>query len=240
MNTEVGHKHPLNQVIREAVDIFTDLGFEVASGPEAETEHYNFDALNIPKDHPARDMWDTFWLKDGRQLRPHTSPVQIRYMEKNKPPFAIIVPGTTYRYEATDATHETQFAQLEALVVGKKVTLGTLKWVLEQFFGKLYGKELKTRLRPSYFPFVEPGFETDIQCFKCGGTGCSLCKQVGWVEFGGSGMVHPSVLEGVGIDPEEWQGFAFGFGLDRIAMLKYGVDDVRLLRSGDLRFVNQF
>ena len=222
------------------MEIFGKLGFEVANGPEAETEYYNFDALNVAKDHPARDMWDTFWLKDGRQLRPHTSPVQIRYMEKHKPPLAIICPGTTYRYEATDATHESQFAQIEALMIGKNVTLGTLKWTIEQFFGQLFGRELTSRLRPSYFPFVEPGFETDVQCFKCGGSGCNLCKGTGWVEFGGSGMVHPKVLEGVNIDPKEWQGFAFGFGLERIAMLKFGIDDARLFRNGDLRLVNQF
>lgn len=240
MSDTAGHIHPLNQVIRSAVEIFTELGFEVAEGPEAETEYYNFDALNIPKDHPARDMWDTFWLKDGRLLRTHTSPVQVRYMEKHKPPLAIIVPGKTYRYEATDATHEAQFTQLEGLMIGETVTLANMKWVLAQFFEKLFAKKLEVRLRPSYFPFVEPGFEVDVQCFKCAGAGCSMCKRTGWIEIMGAGMVHPKVLEGVGIDPNKYHGFAFGMGAERIAMLKYGVDDIRLFYSGDMRFVNQF
>ena len=240
MNSTEGHIHPLNQVIRDAVDIFTELGFEVAGGPEAETEYYNFDALNVPKDHPARDMWDTFWLKDGRLLRTHTSPVQVRFMENRKPPLAVIAPGRTYRYEATDATHESQFSQLEGLMLGKQVTVATMKWTLEQFFEKLFKRKLEIRLRPSYFPFVEPGFEIDVQCFKCGGSGCSLCKQIGWIEIMGAGMVHPKVLEGVNIDPNEWQGFAFGVGMERIAMLKYGIDDIRLFDSGDVRFINQF
>jgi len=236
----MGHVHPLNQIIREAVKIFTDLGYEVATGPEVEKETYNFDALNVPHDHPARDMQDTFWLKSGDLLRTQTSPVQIRYMETHKPPLAIICPGKTYRNEATDATHEAQFTQLECLMVGIDITLANLKWTLEQFFSRLFGNTTEVRFRPSYFPFVEPGFEIDVTCFKCGGKGCSLCKQVGWIEIMGAGMVHPKVLEGVGIDPKKWQGFAFGCGIERIAMLRFGVDDIRLFYSGDLRFLNQF
>lgn len=240
METSNGHVHPLNQIVRECVRIFSGLGFEVAGGPEVETEYYNFDALNMPKNHPARDMQDTFWLRDGHCLRTQTSPVQIRYMEKHKPPLAIIVPGRTYRNEATDASHEAQFSQLECLMVGKEVTLGTLKWILEHFFSQLYGGNATVRFRPSYFPFVEPGFEIDVSCFKCGGKGCSLCKRTGWIEVMGAGMVHPKVLEGVNIDPNKFQGIAFGCGLERLAMLKWGIDDMRHFYSGDLRFVNQF
>lgn len=240
---EKGHLHPLTHVIRHMVGIFRELGFQVAEGPEIETEHYNFDALNIPKDHPARDMWDTFWLKPqnaGRLLRTHTSPVQIRYMEKHKPPIRIVVPGKAFRYEATDATHEAQFYQLEGLLIDKNISLAHLKGVLGKFFEGLFGKHTAVRLRPSYFPFVEPGVEVDVSCFKCGGNGCGLCKESGWIEIMGAGMVHPNVLRGVGIDEREWQGFAFGIGIDRVAMLKYGIDDIRLLYQGDLRLVNQF
>lgn len=237
------HIHPLSLVIRQAVDIFTELGFEVAEGPEIETEENNFDLLNIPKHHPARDMWDTFWVKpraDGNLLRTHTSPVQIRYMEAHKPPLRIIVPGRTFRHEATDATHEAQFYQLEGLVVDESSTLANMRAVLENFFKKFFGADVETRFRPSYFPFVEPGVEIDISCFKCAGKGCSTCKQTGWIEIMGAGMVHPKVLEGVGLDPKKYQGFAFGMGIDRLAMLKYRVDDIRLFYSGDLRFINQF
>ena len=243
-NLEGGHIHPLSQVIRRMVDIFTELGFVVADGPEIETERNNFDLLNIPKDHPARDMWDTFWLKPknaGELLRTHTSPVQIRYMQTNQPPLRIIVPGRTFRHEATDATHEAQFYQLEGLVVDEATNMAHLKGTLELFFQKFFGCPTETRFRPSYFPFVEPGVEVDISCFKCiGGQGCMLCKQTGWIELMGAGMVHPAVLRGVGIDPEKFQGFAFGMGIDRLMMLKYRIDDVRLSYTGDLRFVNQF
>lgn len=237
-----GHLHPITQVIREITDSFIAMGFEVADGPEVESEHYNFDALNVPKDHPARDMQDTFWVKGVPQtvLRTHTSAVQVHYMESHKPPFKIIVPGKVYRYEATDATHETQFHQIEGLVVGKGINLAHLKHTLDEFFKSLYGKDVEIRLRPSYFPFVEPGVEIDMSCMKCGGSGCSVCKQTGWIEVMGGGMVHPNVLRAGGVDPEQYQGFAFGAGVDRLVMVRYGIDDVRLLYSGDLRLVNQF
>ena len=218
------------------------MGFGVVSGPEVETEYYNFDALNVPKDHPARDMQDTFWLDvPGLLLRTQTSPVQIRYMEKHKPPFRMIAPGKVFRNEATDATHEAQFYQLEGLMIGKDVSLANLKAILEVFYRNLLDdQKLKIRFRPSYFPFVEPGVETDLTCFKCRGKGCAVCKKTGWIEVMGAGMVHPKVLENVGIDSRQWQGFAFGGGLDRIAMIKYGIDDIRLLYNGDLRFLKQF
>lgn len=248
-----GHLHPLTQIIRKSVGIFQTMGFEVADGPEVETEFYNFDALNIPADHPSRDMQDTFWLASPKPLgeggfevpkllmRTQTSSVQIRYMEKNKPPLRIVCPGRVFRKEATDATHEMQFYQLECLMVGRGVSLVNLKSILETFFQQLLGSEkLKIRFRPSYFPFVEPGVEVDVTCFKCGGKGCGLCKQTGWIEIGGAGMVHPKVLKAVNIDSREFSGFAFGMGLDRVAMLRYGIDDVRLLYSGDLRLLEQF
>jgi phenylalanyl-tRNA synthetase alpha chain len=226
----------------EIVRILVELGFEVALGPEIESEHYNFDALNVPKDHPARDVQDTFWIKGVKEtvLRTHTSPVQVRYMEENKPPFSIVVPGKVYRFEATDATHETQFHQVEGLVVGESITLGQLKWTLESFFKKLLGDDVVMRLRPSFFPFVEPGVEVDISCFICHGKGCSICKHSGWIEVAGAGMVHPNVLLAGRIDPRAYRGFAFGMGVDRLVMIKYGIEDVRLLYAGDLRLVNQF
>lgn len=237
-----GHRHPIHHIIRQTRDIFKELGFSVASGPEIETEWYNFDALNIPAYHPARDMWDTFWLKpkEAKQLlRTHTSPVQIRYAESNPPPIRIIAPGKTFRHEATDATHEAQFFQVEGLMIEKDVSLANLKYVLEYYFEKLFGTKTTIRFRPSYFPFVEPGVEIDMSCFKCKGSGCSTCKQTGWIEIMGAGMVHPKVLQAMGIDHREYRGFAFGGGIDRLAMLKYGIDDVRLLYQGDLRLVNQ-
>ncbi len=238
-----GHLHPITQIIRDITAIFAELGFSVARGPEIENEHHNFDALNIPSYHPARDMWDTFWLQPTAMkqlLRTHTSPVQVRYMETHTPPIRIIAPGKVFRHEATDATHEAQFHQIEGLMVGTDVSLAHLKWVLEIFFGKLFSRSVLVRMRPSFFPFVEPGVEIDMSCFKCGGTGCSLCKHTGWIEIMGAGMVHPKVLEAVGIDPTVYRGFAFGGGIDRLAMLLYGIDDVRLLYSGDLRLINQF
>ncbi len=242
MREERGHIHPLTQMINNAVQIFSELGFEVVEGPEIETERYNFDALNVPKDHPSRDMQDTFWLKGAKEtvLRTHTSPVQVHYMEKNKPPFRIVVPGKVFRHEATDATHEVQFYQIEGLVVGEDITLAHLKGTLELFFKKLYGEKTAIRFRPSFFPFVEPGVEIDVSCFKCGGTGCALCKRTGFIEVVGAGMVHSNVLNGAGIDSRKYRGFAFGMGVDRLVMLKYGIDDVRLLYAGDLRLVNQF
>lgn len=240
-----GHIHPLSRGISDCNEIFYKLGFEHIVGPEIETEHYNFDALNIPAYHPARDMWDTFWLKpenSRKLLRTHTSPVQIRHMESHKPPLSIISIGKVFRHEATDATHEAQFYQIEGLSIGEDVSLANLKWVLVEFFTKFFGKKANVRFRPSYFPFVEPGVEIDMSCFKCGGKDakCPLCKGTGWIEIMGAGMVHPKVLAAVGIDSRKYQGFAFGGGLDRLIMLKYGITDVRLLYNGDLRLVNQF
>lgn len=261
-----GHAHPITRIIDDITHIFVDLGFDVADGPELETEWNNFDALNVPRDHPSRDMQDTFWIKSeketdklgrpmGHVLRTHTSSVQVRTMEKwarlsdeekKISPLAIIVPGKVFRNEATDATHEAQFHQVEGLLVGEHITLSNMKGVLETFFSKLFGGDIKIRLRSSFFPFVEPGVEVDMGCFKCGGQGirdntpCSLCKQTGWIEIMGAGMVHHKVLENCGIDSKKYQGFAFGGGVDRMAMLKWGVDDIRLLYNGDLRVVNQF
>jgi len=240
-----GHVHPLTQVISTCVKIFSDLGFEYAEGPEIENEHYNFDALNIPAHHPARDMWDTFWLKPeraGKLLRTHTSPVQIRTLESRKPPIRIIAPGKVFRHEATDASHEAQFYQIEGLVVGKDISLANLKWTLSQVYEKFFGKSVDIRLRPSFFPFVEPGVEIDVSCFACDGKKkeCSVCRGTGWIEIMGAGMVHPKVLMGAGVDPREWSGFAFGCGIDRLVMLKFGVDEVRQFYNGDLRLVNQF
>ncbi len=237
-----GHLHPLTQVIRKAVNIFESMGFEIALGPEMETEFYNFDALNIPASHPSRDMQDTFWLDvPGLLMRTQTSSVQIRYMEKNNSPLRIVCPGRVFRKEATDATHEMQFYQMECLVVGENISLVNLKSVLELFFQRLLNSEkLKVRFRPSYFPFVEPGVEVDVSCFKCLQKGCSLCKQTGWIEIGGAGMVHPRVLDAVKFNTLRLRGFAFGMGIDRVAMLKYGVDDVRLFYNTDMRFLRQF
>ena len=237
-----GHLHPVTQMIREVTDSFVAMGFEVADGPEVESEHYNFDALNVPKDHPARDMQDTFWVKGvpATVLRTHTSSIQARFMETHTPPFKIVAPGKVFRYEATDATHETQFHQIEGLVVGEGISFAHLKHTLEEFFKRLYGDTATIRTRPSFFPFVEPGVEIDVSCSKCGGTGCSMCKHTGFIEVMGGGMVHPNVLKAVGIDPRKYTGFAFGGGIDRLVMLKYGIDDVRLLYAGDLRLVNQF
>ena len=240
---ERGHLHLLTQTIRKITDTFSAMGFEVADGPELEDEYHNFDALNVPADHPSRDMQDTFWLKPDnlkKLLRTHTSGVQIRYMEKNKPPFAIVVPGKVFRNEATDATHDAQFHQCEGLVVGENISLANLKGTLEVFLKKLFGEDVIMRLRPGYFPFVEPGVEVDMVCFKCKGRGCPSCSQSGWIEILGGGMVHPKVLNAVGVDYRKYQGFAFGLGVDRIIMLRHEVDDVRLFYSGDLRLVNQF
>lgn len=264
------HVHPITRVIDDINKIFFEMGFSLIDGPELETEYYNFDALNVPKDHPARDMQDTFWLKpfsygspdnfatqndlgikpnknfpsvERLLLRTQTSAMQVHYMEENnKPPFRIICPGKTYRKEATDSTHEIQFQQFEGLYVDKNVSLATLKSVLNVFFDKFFEKDIDVRFRPSYFPFVEPGAEIDISCFKCnkGEPGCPICKGTGWVEVMGAGIVHPKVLNNVGINPNEWKGFAFGGSVERLAMMKYGIDDIRLFYSGDLRLVNQF
>jgi phenylalanyl-tRNA synthetase alpha chain len=240
-----GHLHPITLMQRDIARIFRGLGFAIADGPEIETEFYNFDALNIPEWHPARDMWDTFWLKPlnaRKLLRTHTSPVQIRYMQshKDKMPIAMVTPGKVYRHEATDATHEAQFYQLEGLMVGEGVSLAHFKGILEHFFKEFFGVPVTIRLRPSYFPFVEPGVEADVTCVKCSGKGCAVCKNTGWIELMGAGMVHPKTLEAGGIDPRKYTGFAFGMGLDRLGVIKYGIPDVRLLYQGDLRLVNQF
>lgn len=238
-----GHLHLITQTIQRMAEIFIEMGFEVVSGPEIEDEYHNFDALNVPQDHPARDMQDTFWLKPEnlkKLLRTQTSNMQVRYMEENKPPLAVIVPGKVFRNEATDATHDAQFHQCEGLVVGENITLANLKSTLELFLQKLFGKDVTIRLRPGYFPFVEPGVEVDMICFKCKGEGCPSCSYNGWIEILGAGMVHPNLLNTVGIDSRKYQGFAFGVGVDRVTMLKHGVDDIRLFYSGDLRLVNQF
>ncbi len=245
------HVHPITRVINDINKIFFEMGFTLTDGPELETEYYNFDALNVPKDHPARDMQDTFWVKpnknspgvENKLLRTHTSPMQVHFMEENKKlPFRIICPGKVYRKEATDATHEMQFQQFEGLYVDKNVSLANLKSVVNVFFDKFFEKDINVRFRPSYFPFVEPGAEIDISCFKCNGgeAGCPVCKGTGWVEVMGAGIVHPKVLKNVGINPDEWTGFAFGGSVERLAMMKYGIDDIRLFYSGDLRLVNQF
>ncbi len=242
-----GHLHPLSIVQNEVEDIFTSMGFEIADGPEVETEWYNFDALNIPKDHPARDAWDTFWLrqknqndKDKKLLRTHTSPVQVRYMEKHKPPFRIIAPGRCFRHEATDAAHEHTFYQFEALMVGEDINVGHLKFIAKEFFDRFFRKDVKIRLRPSFFPFTEPSFEFDISCTVCGGRACSSCKNTGWLEVAGAGMVNQQVFVNAGYPRNKYTGFAWGFGLERLAMMKYKIDDIRLFHSGDLRFIKQF
>ncbi len=238
-----GHLHPITRILREVIAVFWSMGFEVAEGPEVEMEYYNFDALNIPKNHPARDMWDTFWLKplkDRLLLRTHTSPMEVRYMEKNNPPLRIIAPGRCFRHEATDASHEHTFYQVEGLMVGKDVSLANLKGTLEEFMKRFYGKEVKLRWQPSFFPFVEPGLELLMGCSVCKGKGCSVCGGSGWLEVIPCGMTHPEVFKAAGYNPGEYQGYAFGMGLDRIAMMKYKINDIRLFYSGDLRFIKQF
>ena len=239
MPEQKGHKHPLSHIITEVNSIFAELGFVFAEGPEMEEIKYNFDLLNVPKDHPSRDMQDTFYIegKSDHVLRTHTSPIQVRYMESHQPPLRIIVPGKVFRNEATDATHEAQFYQLEGLMVDKGVSLGHLKGTLEYFFSRFFGGTTEVRLRPSFFPFVEPGVEVDMRLM---GDDAPEKLRGRWIEIMGAGMVHPNVLRNAGIDPEIYQGFAFGMGMDRLAMMKYGVDDVRLFYTGDLRVVNQF
>lgn len=240
---EYGSFHPLTLVRKKVEEIFQSLGFEVVEGPEIEDEWHNFDALNIPPDHPARDVLSlgkTFYLKDGGLMRSHTSSVQIRYLQKNNPPLKIIVPGKVFRSEALDSSHEIDFWQLEGLMVGKDISVANFKAITEEFFKKFFKKEIKIRLRPSYFPFTEPSFEVDISCVFCKGKGCSTCSGSGWIECGGAGMVHPNVYKNCGLNPREWQGFAFGLGLNRLAMLKYKIPDIRLFNSGDLRFLKQF
>ena len=235
-----GSLHPVTQVQQELEQLFSSLGFAVVDGPEVETEHYNFDALNIPADHPARDMQDTFWLKDGRLLRTHTSPVQIRALEKLGPPLKMIAPGRVFRNEEVDPSHEHTFYQLEGMMVDRDVSVAHLIYFMKTFLSAIFHRDVTVRLRPGFFPFVEPGFELDIQCLICGGPGCPVCKYSGWVELCPCGLVHPAVLRAGGADPEKWSGFAFGLGLTRLAMMRYGIDDIRLLNSGDLRFLHQF
>lgn len=236
---ELGALHPVTKTLKEIVRIFTSMGFTVAEGPEIETDFYNFEALNIPKGHPAREMQDTFYITDEIVLRTHTSPVQVRVMEKHQPPIQIIAPGKVYRKDA-DVTHTPMFHQVEGLMVDEKVTFADLKGVLEVFLKEIFGSDTKVRFRPSYFPFTEPSAEVDIGCVICGGKGCKVCKGTGWLEILGCGMVDPAVFKAVGINPEIYQGFAFGMGVERIAMLKYGIDDLRLFFENDLRFLRQF
>jgi phenylalanyl-tRNA synthetase alpha chain len=235
-----GAKHPLFQVWEEIEDIFISLGFEVAEGPEIETGHYNFDALNTPEWHPARNPQDTFYLRNEMLLRTQTSPVQIRVMEKYKPPIRIISPGRCYRNDKPDASHLPVFHQLEALVVDEGITFADLKGSLDSFVKRLFGKETRSRFRPHFFPFTEPSAEIDMLCINCHGQGCKLCKNTGWLEMGGAGMVDPKVLEEVKYDSEKYTGFAFGLGIDRIAMLRFGISDIRILFKNDLRFLQQF
>ena len=237
---EVGHKHPLSIVLDEVKEIFLGMGFEVVGGPEVEWDYYNFEALNIPKDHPARDTQDTFYITANMLLRTQTSGVQIRTMENKKPPIRMIAPGRVFRSDAVDATHSPLFHQIEGMAIDEGITMGDLKGTLETFAKKLYGEQTKIRLRPHHFPFTEPSCEIDVSCFKCGGCGCSMCKGEGWIEILGGGMVHPKVLRTGGIDPEKYSGFAFGVGLERIAMFRFGLDDMRLLYENDVRFLDQF
>lgn len=241
----LGRLHPTTQMVQQIFDIFTSLGFQSVEGPEVEWDYYNFEALNIPPDHAARDMFATFWIDtepDQRSmlLRTHTSPMQIRVMEQTRPPVRVVVPGKVYRYEATDATHESMFYQIEGLAVDENITFSNLKGTLYEFAKRLFGEERRVRFRCDYFPFVEPGVEMAIDCMACGGSGCRLCSDTGWIEILGAGMVHPDVLRRVDYDPEVYTGFAFGMGVERIPMLRYGIDDIRLFYSNDLRFLSQF
>ena len=242
-----GGLHPTTQTVREICGIFASMGFDAIEGPEVEWDRYNFEALNIPKHHPARDMWNTFWVdytdENGDRpmlLRTHTSPMQARIMENATPPVRVVVPGKCYRYEATDATHEWQLTQVEGLAVDDGITFADLKGTLFEFARQIFGEERQVRFRCDYFPFVEPGVDMSIDCFACSGDGCRICSQTGWIEIMGAGMVHPNVLRGVGYDPELYTGFAFGMGVERIAMLKHGIDDIRHFYANDLRFLKQF
>lgn len=237
---KIGGLHPLNIVLNDLIDIFQSMGFDVVDGPEVETDYYNFEALNVPKDHPARDMQDTFYIGDGLLLRTQTSSAQIRTMENNKPPIRIICPGRVFRADEVDATHSPVFHQVEGLVVDKGITMCDLKGTLEQFAHEIYGSDTKVKFRPSFFPFTEPSVEVDVSCSECGGSGCNICKGTGWIEILGAGMVHPRVLSGCGIDPEVYSGFAFGIGLDRLTTTRYKISDIRLLFENDLRFLEQF
>ena len=237
---KVGKRHPITQIIDEVTEIFMGIGFSVAEGPEVETVENNFDALNAPKNHPSRDMSDTFYFNDELLLRTQTSPVQVRTMRSQELPIKIISPGRCFRNDSLDATHSPMFHQIEGLVVGKNVTMAQLKGTLDMFVKKLFGENTKTKFRPHNFPFTEPSAEVDVTCFKCQGAGCPMCKHEGWIEILGAGMVHPNVLRNCGIDPEVYSGFAFGMGVERLAMLKYEIDDIRLLVENDMRFLDQF
>jgi phenylalanyl-tRNA synthetase alpha chain len=247
----LGHLHPTEMVRREVEDVLRTMGFEIVRTQEVEDDEHNFELLNIPPDHPARDMWNTFWVNPSPQqaereqpgqllLRTHTTSMQLRVLRDRKPPVRVVNIGRCYRYEATDRTHDNTFHQIDGIVVDELVTLADLQGTLHALYEALLGQKLKTRLRPAYFPFVEPGVELDISCFFCTGSGCAVCKKTGWLEAGGAGMVHPTVLKNGGVDPRKYQGFAFGMGLDRITMFKHGIDDIRLLMSGDVRFLEQF
>ena len=242
-----GGLHPTTRTVREICSVFTSMGFDIAEGPEVEWDRYNFEMLNIPKDHPARDMWSTLWVdytdENGDQpmlLRTHTSPMQARIMESARPPVRVVVPGKCYRYEATDATHEWQLFQIEGLAVDEGITFADLKGTVYEFARRMFGEERRLRFRCDFFPFVEPGVDVAMDCFKCNGEGCPVCSGTGWIEIAGAGMVHPQVLDSVGYDPETYTGFAFGFGVERIAMLKHGIDDIRLFYANDMRFLRQF
>ncbi len=235
-----GHIHPLSRVQHEIEDIFIGMGYSIAEGPEVELDYYNFQALNIPPEHPARDTQDTFYITDNVLLRSQTSPVQVHVMEKEHPPIRILSPGRVYRSDAVDATHSPLFHQIEGLVVDRGVTMGDLKGTLAMFARRMFGSDTKIRFRPHHFPFTEPSAEVDVSCFACGGKGCRFCKGEGWIEILGAGMVHPNVLSGCSIDPEEYSGFAFGLGVERVALLKYHIDDMRLLYENDVRFLGQF
>ncbi len=258
----LGHLHPLTHALSSVERVFESMGFSIFLSPELETEFYNFDALNIPPDHPARDLWDTFWLAPGQQkfdiqnqtdkhssnnstanrllLRTHTTAMQLHYMQKHNPPFRIITPGRCFRYEASDSSHDIQFYQVDGLVVDQNISIANFKAIIEELFKRLFSSSIKIRMRPGYFPFVEPGFEIDIACYKCQGKNCPICHGTGWLEIMGAGMVHPAVFKRAGYNPLNWQGFAFGMGIDRIAMIKYGIDDIRLFYQNDLRFLKQF
>lgn len=235
-----GSLHPITQLQQEIEDLFTSLGFAVLNGPEVETEEHNFDALNIPLAHPARDMQDTFWLENGHLLRTHTSPVQVRGMRKFGPPLRMIAPGRAFRNEEVDASHEHTFYQVEGMMIDREVSVANLIYFMKTLLSSVFKRDVTVRLRPGYFPFVEPGFELDIHCLICDGKGCAVCKQSGWVELLPCGLVHPNVLRMSNIDPDEWSGFAFGLGLTRLAMMRYGIDDIRQFTAGDLRFLTQF
>lgn len=237
--TAAGSVHPINRVLKEIIDIFVSMGFDIEVGPEVEQDYYNFEALNIPKDHPARDMQDTFYINDDVLLRTHTSPVQVRVMEKKRPPLSFIAPGKVYRCDA-DVSHTPMFHQVEGLMVDTDISFSDLKGILEVFVRRIFDKDVPVRFRPSYFPFTEPSAEVDIGCILCGGTGCRVCKGSGWIEVLGAGMVNPRVFEMAGYDPDAYTGFAFGMGVERITMLKYSIDDLRMFFENDIRFLRQF